>query len=180
LDHMTQADVRRTEFPVGTYVLADYHASSHHKGPPNKMMTYLRGPLRVKSSNRNTYTLENLTTKKDEQIHVTDLRAFHYDSNHDDPADIARKDYTSTFVVEEILEHTGDNTTLKSTMEFKTRFQGLDESNDRWLPYSELRDNEIAHAYFTAHDLKDLIPAKFRVKQRKLGNTKKKYKKPKK
>ena len=43
--HMNNADPRRTEFPVGSYVLVEYHSSILRKGPDNKFNTFLRGPV---------------------------------------------------------------------------------------------------------------------------------------
>jgi hypothetical protein len=116
--------------------------------------------MRVKSIDKNTYTLLNLVTRKDETIHVTDLRPFHYDPNHVDPVDVARKDITSTFVVERIIEHVGDEK-RKSSLDFRVRWQGYDEEHDLWLPYAEVRDVEATHIYLRDKGLHNLIPAKF-------------------
>jgi len=159
-DHLVRSSPKRTEYPVGSYVLVDYHKNAFRKGPPNKMLTYLRGPMRVKSIDKNTYILLNLVTRKDETIHVTDLRPFNYDPNHVDPVDVARKDITSTFVVERIIEHVGDEK-RKSSLDFRVRWQGYDEEHDLWLPYAEVRDVEATHIYLRDKGLHNLIPAKF-------------------
>ena len=169
LEHMLRADIRRTEYPVNSYVLCDYHKNAFRKGPPNKMLTYLRGPMKVISNDRNTYKLENLVTRKIELIHVTDIHPYHYDPNHSEPRDVARRDITSAFEVENILEHTGD-VKKRSTLDFLVSWVGYDESENLWLPYSELRDNEVLHAYLLSLGLDNLIPAKFNVpKSKKVG-----------
>jgi hypothetical protein len=160
LEHMVRSSPKRTEFPVGSYVLVDYHGTAFRKGPPNKMLTYLRGPMRVKSIDKNTYTLTNLTTRKEENIHITDLRPFNYDANHTDPEVIARRDVTSTFVVEKIMEHVGD-VKRRTTLEFKVRWLGYGEEDDLWLPFSEVRDLEPTHVYLRETGLQHLIPTKF-------------------
>jgi len=146
MDHIGTADPRRTEFAIGSYVLVDYHGTAFRKGPPSKFQTYLRGPMKVLSRNVNTYTLENLVSHKSEQVHVTDIRPFHYDSNLVDPKEVARKDIISEHVVERILEHVGD-VNKRSTLDFKVRWEGAPESEDLWLAYKELRDTDALHKY---------------------------------
>ena len=158
--HMATADPRRTEFMPGSYVLVDYHGTAFRKGPPSKMQTYLRGPLKVLSRSLNTYVLENLITHKEERVHVTDIRPFNYNPDLIDPASVARKDVISTTVIDRILEHVGD-VNKRSTLDFKVRWEGLPESADLWLEYKELRDTEALHTYLRANGLSKLIPAKF-------------------
>jgi hypothetical protein len=48
--HLLKQDPPVTTFEVGTYVLANYHATDgivRHRGPPNKFLHYLRGPFQV-------------------------------------------------------------------------------------------------------------------------------------
>ena len=144
--HIAEASPLRTEFAIGSYLLVNYHGTAFRKGPPSKMQTYLRGPLKVLSANVNTYTLENLINHKPEQVHVTDLRPFIYDPNVVDPATVARRDIISETPVERILDHVGD-VKKRTTMEFKVRWEGQPASNDLWLDYKELRDNEFLHVY---------------------------------
>jgi hypothetical protein len=47
-------------------------------------------------------------------------------------------------------------------MDFKVRWKGYDESEDSWLPWSELRANPALHVYLTAKSLEKLIPREFR------------------
>jgi len=158
--HIAEANPRRTEFPIGSYVLVNYHGTALRSGPPSKMQTYLRGPLKVLSVNVNTYTVENLISHKSEQVHVTDMRPFIYDSNIVDPATIARRDIISETLIERILDHSGD-VKRRSTLEFKVRWEGQPASNDLWLEYKELRDNEFLHVYLRENGMSHLIPDKF-------------------
>ena len=100
-------------------------------------------------------------TGKDEEIHVTFLRPFLFDSNFIDPKDVAMKDAISTFVVEKILEHDGDRKRLGSLF-FKTRWLGYGESQDLWLPWKELRDNTELHKYLRENGLASLVPKEHR------------------
>ena len=158
--HMAAASPNRTEFAIGSYVLVNYHGTAFRKGPPSKMQTYLRGPMKVLSRDANTYTLENLISHKSELVHVTDIRPFHYDPNFIDPAKVAYKDLIGETPIERILEHYGD-VKKRSTLDFKVRWEGLPETSDVWLEYKELRDTEALHTYLRQHGMTDLIPAKF-------------------
>jgi hypothetical protein len=159
--HMSNANPNRTEFPSGSWVLAEYHSSIIRKGPPSKLNTQLRGPYKVLRHELDEYTIRNTVTNKDEQIHISLLRPFLFDANYIDPTDVAMKDAISTFTVEAILEHNGDRRTL-SSMSFKTRWLGYDESHDLWLPYKELRDNPALHQYLINNKMRTLIPKEHR------------------
>jgi hypothetical protein len=48
--HMARQEPEVTKFEVGSYVLANYHATDgvvRHRGPPNKLLPYLRCPFKV-------------------------------------------------------------------------------------------------------------------------------------
>ena len=158
--HMAESSPQRTEFAIGSYVLVNYHGTALRAGPPSKMQTYLRGPLKVLSVNANTYTLENLISHKSELVHITDIRPFNYDPNMTDPATVARKDIISETLIERILEHSGD-VKKRTTLDFKVRWEGQPATNDLWLQYKELRDNEQLHTYLRANGMSNLIPEKF-------------------
>ena len=159
--HMSNANPNPTEYPIGSWVLAEYHSSIIRKGPPSKLNTQLRGPYKVLKRELDAYTIRNTVTRKDEEIHGTFLRPFLFDSNFIDPRDVAMKDAISTFVVEAIIEHEGDRKRL-STLFFKTRWLGYDESHDLWLPWKELRDNTQLHQYLRENGLASLIPKEHR------------------
>jgi cleavage and polyadenylation specificity factor subunit 1 len=163
--HIARADPRRTEYAIGDYVLVNYHENALRRGPPNKFLPFLRGPLQVirrTPGNPDEYTLLNLVMNKEELAHITDIRPFYYDPRRLDPRDAALRDVASLFVVERILAHTGD-TRNRGAMDFKVRWAGYGPDNDRWLPYKELARNEAALEYFWANRLKVLIPADLRV-----------------
>ena len=67
------------------------------------------------------------------------MKAFEHDPKRTDPlAIIAAKDYEE-FEIESIISHSG-NPKRKSDMEFQVRWLGYDESEDLWLPWSEVRN----------------------------------------
>jgi hypothetical protein len=145
------------ELKVGSFVLVRYISSILRKGPPRKTNTNLRGPYKVLKVKLNIVTIYNSITRKAEEIHLDNCYPFTYDPQYVDPEDVARRDEISAFAVESITQHAGDKK-KRSTMEFLVRFVGFDESEDRWLPYSELRDNPALHRYLRANRMKSLIP----------------------
>ena len=58
--HLAQQNPYVTEFAIGSYVLANYHSTEgvvRHKGPPNKFLSYLRGPFKVINRDGDKYTI---------------------------------------------------------------------------------------------------------------------------
>ena len=161
-EHIAQADPRRTEWEIDSYVLVEYHSSIIRKGPPDKMLTQLRGPMKVIRKSGNTYTLLNLIDNKEEQFHIKLIHPFEYDPDFTDPTDVARKDYTSGFVVESILSHHGDKH-RRSTQDFLVKWKGLDDTKNLYIPYSELNRNPILHQYLFDNKMKSLIFKEFRI-----------------
>ena len=129
--HMSNANPNRTEFAIGSWVLAEYHSSIIRKGPPSKLNTQLRGPYKVVSRELDKYTLYNSVYRKNEDIHISLLRPFLYDANYIDPKEVAMKDAISTFTVERIIEHAGNRRQV-SSLDFKVRWLGYDENYDLW------------------------------------------------
>ena len=155
-----------TEFAPGTYVLMEYPDDGFllRPRPPNKLLTQLRGPLKVISNNGPAYTLRDETsTTKMVVAHVSRLRAFHYDLERVDPVQVAMKD-TDQFLVESVLDdrgYTGRHGKKKSSnLEFLIKWVGYEEPE--WLPWKNLYTNSIAHAYMKLNPaLSRLIPKRF-------------------
>ena len=159
--HILAGDTTQTEFAPNTYVLVEYDSSIIRKGPPNKLNTNLKGPLKVLGHIGPTYRLENLVTGKVESIHITRLRPYIYDPEQQDLTDIANRDEFAT-VVESIVEHVPVMQSYKSVkcseLQFRVRWRGLSEEFDRYLPYKELRNNPRLHEYLTKNNMKSYIP----------------------
>ena len=161
-EHVANADPRRTEFPVGSYVLVEYNSSILRRGPDNKFNTHLKGPFKVVKKVLSTYTLYDSNTRKDIDEHIAKLHPFIYDSRFVDPVDVARRDVLTSMLVTAVIAHSG-NKARRSTLDFSVQFQGLDGTQVYWLPYSEMRDNPLCHAYLLAHNMKTLIPKEHRL-----------------
>eukprot|EP01042_Synura_sphagnicola_P002361 gene2361-2830_t len=102
-----------------------------HK-PPTKLHTPWRGPFRVINVNGAKYTLQDLVTMRNEDVHVSLLKPFHYDPAETDPLTVALAD-SNSFIVERILDHRGDLRRV-STLEFKVKWLGYE--NPDWQPWS--------------------------------------------
>ena len=106
--HVSNANPKRTHYGVGEYVLIEYQSSGMRNKPPNKLLPHLKGPLKVVSRKGDRYTLLNLVTKNEEDVHLTRIHPFQYDSNYTSPRDAALRDVLSLFDVERILDHSGN------------------------------------------------------------------------
>jgi hypothetical protein len=166
--HLSQQNPYVTQFAVGSYVLANYHSTEgtlRHKGPPNKFLSFLRGPFKVISSEGDAYVIRSLVTKKDERIHVKELRQFIHNGDEQELYRTALRDHQDHYEIEAILSHRGD-ARYRTKMEFLVRWKGYGEGEDLWLPYSELRDSGALHHYLLAQPariMQRLVPAKFFV-----------------
>ena len=129
--HIADADPRRSEFAVGSYVLLEYHSSIIRKGPANKFNTMLRGPFKVLRHLGSMYTMYDSNTRKEIDAHISTLHPFHYQSEYIDPTDVARRDVFTSFVVEAVLQHSGDKT-RRSTLDFLVKFAGYGDEHNLW------------------------------------------------
>jgi hypothetical protein len=155
---------KHDHFPPGSYVLVEYSDSTlKGRGPPHKLMPFLRGPYRVVSNVGTRYTVLDLLTNKYEDVLIHKLHPFAYDEGSLDPMDVAGRD-REEYKVQEILGHRGDPK-LKSTLEFKVRWEGYDESYDTWEPWKQLRLVDKLHAYLKDNGMAGLIPMDCRGEQ---------------
>ena len=153
--HVSSMSGKQYEFAIDSFVLVRYRKS----GPPSRLHTIWRGPLRVLKHKGSQYTLFDLITKKEKVYHISDMKPFIFDALHTNPQDVARHDYLEHFV-EAVLEHRG-NPALKFTMKFRIKWLTYDDSRNSWEPYSNLLDVDILHDYLSRHNLAKLIPKKF-------------------
>jgi hypothetical protein len=158
-DHLAQNNDTVTEFQPNSYVLV-----AQRSAPETRLHTLWRGPLRVIRSNNGEYTLLDLTTNKEKEYHVTQLKPFKFNPMRTDPLDVARKDYLE-FFVESVLTHRGQPNRI-STFQFLIKWLGYDESHNSYEPWENVREMEIIHLYLIQNNLRRLIPAKFQENYR--------------
>jgi hypothetical protein len=149
--HLASTSSTLTEFDIGTHVLVAYE-----DGPPTRLLTRWRGPLKILSRNKSEYLLLDLVTGKEKLFHVKNMRIFRFDSLSVDPLDIARRDYNE-FFVEKIMDHMGDFRKV-STLTFKVRWSRYSPEYDTWEPWKNLRHLAPLHEYLRSIGRSKLIP----------------------
>ena len=87
------------------------------------------------------------------------MKPFIFDPDKTNPQDYSRRDYLE-FFIEEIITHSG-NTKKLSTLTFKVKWLGYDDSHIPWEPWSNLREMEATHLYLIQQNLRHLIPEQF-------------------
>ena len=135
-----------TEYAVGDYVLVDYPQDSLKPGPPSKLMTHRRGPLRVLSKSEDFYTLQNLVNNKEEVVHLKRLNPFYFDPLYVDPRQVANHD-SQHYDIDCVLQHKG-SAKRPSFMEFLVRWMSIGDTTEQtWEPWSGLRDTKALHNF---------------------------------
>ena len=165
-EHLAKRGSTVTEFGVGSYVLVEYPDKGLRKGPPNKLMTHLKGPMVVLSYQRSDYTVRDLSTNAVKTVHVGRLRPFRYDASSVDPKEIAAADI-GEFLVEAVIDHKpkGFKRPPKADLKFLIKWLGYDTSENTWEPWKNLRTNSIIHAYCRANDMTSIISTAYDAEQ---------------
>jgi hypothetical protein len=160
---LSSANNALTSYAVGSYVLVEYPRSEHHSGPPSKMMTNLRGPMKVVSKKGSAYSVMDLTTNTVEVMHLKRLRPFYFDPELTDPRQVANAD-RQYFDIDKILSHSGAWTKY-SKMKFQVQWKPISEASQpsvTWEPWRLLRTTVALHLYLRERNMGRLIPRQFR------------------
>ena len=152
-EHMTTQSEEVTNFPTNSYVLVAYTS-----GPPSKLHTEWKEPMRVVNCVGAKYALHNLVTNEIEDIHVSRLKPFFLDPDHVDPRLVANVDAQCVDVDYVVAHRHKGNKRKKSEYEFLVRWRGHGEEHDQWLPWKELRRNVATHQYLKNNHMSSLIP----------------------
>ena len=152
---------QETEFAKGSYVLEEFATNPIRRGPKEgKLKPTLRGPLRVAGHTGSEYKVVNLINGKTHATHVSRLRKFTYDPNHTTPREVALRD-DNEFLVEDIRGHKtvpGGNIKSKKDMLFLVKWEGYNESQNTWEPWSGVRLVDKLHIYLRKNKMKSWIP----------------------
>jgi transposase InsO family protein len=149
--HMSSFDTEFTEFPINSYVLVN-----PPEGKRPKLATRKKGPFQIVNHIGSKYTLQDLLTGKNFDIHISNLVPFNYDSTRTNPTDVAAHD-AEEFVIDHIIAHRGDKTRRK-TMEFLVKWAGFSDDANSWEPFCNLRDTDQLLDYLRDNRLRSLIP----------------------
>jgi hypothetical protein len=142
-DHLSNYSEKRTQFEIGSYVLAEHRLHGLKRGPKSKLLPFLRGPMRVIGwNNENIYHLQDLVTQRVHDFHVSKLRPFLYDERTITPMQVALTDTLDEFVVETILEMKGDPRASRKALKFKVRWAGYGPQDDTWEPWDFVKNND--------------------------------------
>jgi hypothetical protein len=163
-EKLTKASGTKTEYAINSYVLLRMPDEDITKSNVGKLKLPLKGPMLVMAINGDKYTLQDITTGKDYQVHISRLSPFYFDPIRDNPSEIAQKDHDEE-QVEKVVDHT--NVKLKSKMDFRVRWTGYNESHDLWLPWNQLRDNPKLHKYLFDNGMESWIPKEHRKQEYK-------------
>ena len=163
--HMsTGLGARLTEYGVGTLVTVSYPQNMTGKSkPPDKLLTQRKGPYEIVDQKGSTYTMRHIADNKIITRHISQLELFIYDPDSVDPMEVAAKDLKE-FVVEEILDHNPKRHASKNkkTLEFLVKWQGYGEEANEWVPWKNLTNNSICHAYCMANGMTSLVGRQYR------------------
>jgi Chromo (CHRromatin Organisation MOdifier) domain len=80
------------------------------------------------------------------------MKPFLFNPLRTNPTVVSRKDYLE-FFIETILQYNGDIKRL-STLQFKVKWLGYDETYNSWEPWANLREMEILHLYLIVNNMK--------------------------
>lgn len=165
----SQRGVKPTMYPINSFVLLDYPDSGIGIRKPSKFHPKRQGPFRiieqVPTRHGLSYKLLNLVDQSTQTVSVNRLSPFVFDEKEVDPVKIAQID-NQEFVVEKILKHSGDFEDKKS-MDFLVKYEGLDDTFNRWHEYDELKVNPKLHDYLRSIGQEGLINQRFRTKKHK-------------
>jgi len=150
----------KTPFVEGSFVLVSYPNTGMGRRPPTKLHPRLRGPYQVVNHRKDTYTVRNLLTDKLEDFHSSNLHEYYTNATCMNPHEVMLRD-KDEFHIETILDHRG-NVKRLSSLEFKIKWVGFDETRDSWEPWKNVRATEQLHTYLINQGLHKLIPKDFR------------------
>jgi transposase InsO family protein len=157
LHHIAMHTPQLTEFPINSYVLAQYENSEHR--PPSKFHLQHKGPFLVVNHLGSIYTVRNLVTNKLEDYHITNLRPFLYDPEMTDPREVANADQGVMDVIE-VTDHKY-NTKYPNRYSLYTFKVHWADGTESWEPWSAVRRNEVLHDYLKLNGLQRFIPREF-------------------
>ena len=131
---------------------------------PSSEPFFKEGPFQVVNIVGSKYTLCDMISGKNFDLHISNLSPFDYDPARVNPKDVLNQDQ-GEFTVESILEHRGD-TNIRDSMEFLVHWSGYSDKDDSWEPIKNLRDNTIFHQYCADHKMRKFIPSEHNPKSK--------------
>jgi transposase InsO family protein len=118
-------------FELGAWVVTPWRS-----GRPSKLSTNWRGPYKVtKKLSGTRYEVEDPADLKKYSRHINEL--FEYSlGGEEQPEETISMDQMEN-LVEEIVDHSTNDSRRKSDWDFKVRWKGTAPEDDTWIPYKE-------------------------------------------
>jgi hypothetical protein len=132
--------------PHRTFAEGDYVVVSYPGRGPTKLTPRWRGPLIVVAVKGSLFSCQDLLSLKVTDYHASRLKLYDM-ALTPDPVSVAAADIDE-WKVEAIIDHVGNG---KKDWQFRVRWEGYDQADDSWLPYSEVRDLEALDVYAKSH-----------------------------
>jgi hypothetical protein len=132
-------------FKVGDYVLLSYP-----NGPPSKLSSLYRGPMKIKGMKTPyIFFVVDLLNNREYEVHANRLRVLKLAENitEDDLKELALAD-SQEFEVDQIVDHKGKPTS-KVKMKFLVKWKHDEELT--WEPYDTVKDLEALELYIQDH-----------------------------
>ena len=130
----------------------------------------MRGPYkvitRIKRTEGDIYTVQDLVTNKLYDFHVKLLQPYHYDATRTNPIDTVLRDYptqeTEMTIIEKIIKHKfHPKENHARNLQLLVKLQGSEEPE--WTKYTEKTIKKVAkvHDYLYENKLGSFVPQKF-------------------
>lgn len=158
--HMSSASYDITEFLPNSLVYCAYPETAYGYGRPTKLHSMFKGPYRVIRSvnNGDAYVLRDLVNGKEYTKSTHLLKRCELDETRYNPRDVALRDTADSYVVENIVKHSGE-LQVKKDLIFTVKWVGYEELTEE--PWSNVRDNAVLHEYLRSIGKSQFIPKKF-------------------
>jgi hypothetical protein len=156
--HLENYPTNQTEFDVGTFVLVEYQ-NPYRRGPPSKLLPFLKGPMKIISKDKSKYLLLDLISGKKKHYHIKRLTPFNLDTSKYDPHKVALRDSGDLFEIDKISDMDGDPNGSKYQLFFKVHWKDIRKSS--WEPWKSLRNTDALHDYLKNHSdkyVRKLLP----------------------
>jgi hypothetical protein len=148
-----------TQFPIGSYVLAEKLNFFTIRKETDKLKPYLKGPFRVESCTEDfsQYTVRNLVTNNIRTYHVKMLKAFHTRPEDTDLTKYAVRDDNFWIVqsIKDFRPKNFDGSTSRKLLEFMVEWE-IDKSKT-WEPWSYVRKLQALRDYVHSTSCKNKV-----------------------
>ena len=152
-------DGQVTQFPIGSYVLAEKLNFFTIRKETDKLKPYLKGPFRVESCTEDfsQYTVRNLVTNNIRTYHVKMLKAFHARPEDTDLTKYAVRDDNFWIVqsIKDFRPKNFDGSTSRKLLEFMVEWE-IDKSKT-WEPWSYVRKLQALRDYVHSTSCKNKV-----------------------